>query len=113
MEQEVRDLQGNVLNVGDKVVYTDSTYSKTPLLNIGTITEIKHFFNKNGTWKETLIRVKLEVTSDHAFVKTLQEENYKHRFWNDWKKTFYDNGAEFYDSYWLNPKKYVSILKIS
>ncbi len=112
MEQEVRDLQGNILNVGDKVVYTDSTYSKTPLLTIGIITEIKHTFNKNGTWKETILRIRLEVTSDHAFVKTLQEENYKHRFWNDYRRKFYDYGSEFFDSYSINPKKYVSIIKI-
>ena len=54
MEQEVRDLQGNVLNVGDKVVYTDSTYSKTPLLNIGIITEITQFLIKKVHGKKPL-----------------------------------------------------------
>lgn len=112
MEHEIRDLKGNILNVGDTVVYTDATYSKTPLLNIGVITEIKHLFNKNGSWKESVLRIRIETTSDHAFVKTLQEENYKHRFWNDWKKEFYDYGIELYDSYSINPKKYVSIIKI-
>jgi hypothetical protein len=99
MIMEVRDFIGNVLKEDDKIVVTDRTYSKTPLLKVGIITEIKHEKTQSGQWKETVIYFKVLGISDKYFCQ-LEFDNYK--------QDIDEEEGVFY----INKNKYVSILKI-
>lgn len=97
---EVRDFMGNILKEGDKIVVTDRTYSKTPLLKVGIITEINHRKSSGGGWKETAIHFKVLGISD-IYLCQLEEDNYKQDIDDDEEGVFY-----------INRSKYVSILKV-
>jgi hypothetical protein len=97
---EIKDFMGNILEIGDKIVVTDKTYSKTPLLKVGIITEIKHEKTQSGQWKETVIYFKVLGISDKYFCQ-LEYDNYKQDIDDEEEGVFY-----------INKNKYVSILKI-
>lgn len=96
----VKDFMGNEINVGDKVVISDSTYSKTPYLVLGTITEIAEpKFFKNGNLDCVTIFMDVIGRSCH-YRSTLENDNYEHQLGT---KT----GFRYSD------KCYINILKVS
>ena len=98
--EEIKDLQGNVLQVGDEIVVAERTYSKTPYLITGKIISIKPIYNKDGSWNSTDIRYQPHVSSD-VYLSQLEDEDYNHCRYN-LPKVFT-----------IGKKNYVSILKIS
>ena len=101
----IKDIIGNYINVGDKVVISDSTYSKTPYLVLGTVTEIgdPKFF-KNGNLDYVLIYINIIGRSCH-YRSTLEMYNYEHTL--DHKSGFLKTRFRYSD------KCYINILKIS
>ena len=99
--EETRDLLSNILQVGDTIVVTEKTYSKTPFLIIGKIISIEPYFNKNGDWISTDIHYAPSVTSD-VYLKQLQQEGYNHNRYKGSIKTFT-----------LSKRNYINIMKIS
>ena len=98
--EEIKDLQGNVLQVGDEIVVAERTYSKTPYLITGKITRIKHTYNKDGSWSSTDIYYQPISTSD-VYLGQLESEGFNHcRYKGE-------------NSFNIGKKSYVSILKIS
>jgi hypothetical protein len=96
----IKDFMGNEINVGDNVVISDSTYSKTPYLVLGTVTEIgdpKLF--KNGNLDYVIIFIDVIGRSCH-YRSTLEMNNYEHQ-----------SGAKTRFRY--SDKCYINILKIS
>ncbi len=77
-ELVIKDFMGNEINVGDKIVISDSTYSKTPYLVLGTVTGIgdPKFF-KNGNLDYVLIYINIIGRSCH-YRSTLEMDNYEH-----------------------------------
>lgn len=98
---EVRDLLGNILQVGDTIVVAEKTYSKTPFLIIGKIILIEPYFNKNGDWISTDIHYAPSVTSD-VYLKQLEAENFNHNL--------YKNSIKIFT---ISKKNYMNIMKIS
>lgn len=98
---EVKDLLGNVLKVGDKIVVAERTYSKTPYLITGKITQIIPKFNTDGSWSFTEIHYEPTATSD-VYLKQLEAENFNHNL--------YKNGIKIFT---IGKKNYINILKIS
>jgi len=77
-ELVIKDFMGNEINVGDKIVISDSTYSKTPYLVLGTVTEIDDpKFFKNGSPDYVIIHVDVIGRSCH-YRSTLETYNYEH-----------------------------------
>ena len=99
--EEIKDLQGNVLQVGDEIVVAERTYSKTPYLITGKITQIIPKFNTDGSWSFTEIHYEPTATSD-VYLKQLEAENFNHNL--------YKNSIKIFS---IGKKIYVSILKIS
>ena len=99
--EEIKDLRGNVLQVGDEIVVAERTYSKTPYLITGKIISIKPIYNKDGSWSSTEIHYEPTATSD-VYLKQLEAENFNHNL--------YKNSIKIFS---IGKKSYVSILKIS
>ena len=96
----IKDFMGNEINVGDKVVISDSTYSKTPYLVLGTVTEITEpKFFKNGNLDYVTIHVDVIGCSNH-YRPTLETHNYKHQ-------------SETKTGFRYSDKCYINILKVS
>ncbi len=108
MEIETRDLEGNLLNRGDKVVFADQTYSRTPVLMVGRIVKFEHTYNRNNTWRETKIYIRISTYSENETVETLETEGYDHI-----KSANLRRSDEWVTTYLINKKTYVSILKVS
>ena len=98
---EVRDLLGNVLQVGDTIVVAERTYSKTPYLITGKITKIVPKFNTDGSWSFTEIHYEPTATSD-VYLKQLEAEGYSHNI--------YKNGTKIFN---IGKKNYMNIMKVS
>lgn len=96
----IKDFIGNEINVGDNVVISDSTYSKTPYLVLGTVTEIAEpRLFKNGNIDYVPIYINVIGRSCH-YRSTLEMNNYEHQ---SGTKT----GFRYSD------KCYINILKVS
>ena len=99
-ELVIKDFMGNEINVGDKIVISDSTYSKTPYLVLGTVTEIddpKLF--KNGNLDYVIIRIDV-IGRSCNYRSTLEMNNYEHQ-----------SGTKTVFRY--SDKCYINILKVS
>jgi hypothetical protein len=77
MEKIIKDFMGNELKIGDNVVISDRTYSKTDYLIYGKITKIDICFYKNGKFNDALITIKEYGNSQH-YLEELEMNNYKH-----------------------------------
>ena len=108
MERETKDLEGNILKVGDKVVFADQTYSRTPTLMVGNIVKFEHTYNKDDSWKDTKVYVRITTYSETATVETLVLEDYDHL-----KSANLRRRDEWVTTYLINRRTYVSILKVS
>ena len=108
MERETKDLEGNILKVGDKVVFADQTYSRTPVLMVGNIVKFEHSYNKDNSWRDTLVYVRISTYSETATVETLEKEDYDHL-----KSANLRRRDEWVTTYLINKKTYVSILKVN
>ena len=98
----IKDFMGNEINVGDKVVISDSTYSKTPYLVLGTVTEIDDpKFFKNGNLDYVIIRVDVIGRSCH-YRSTLETYNYE-----------IEHTANLKTGFRYSDKCYINILKVS
>lgn len=96
----VKDFMGNEINVGDKVVISDSTYSKTPYLVLGTVSKITEpVFFKNGNLDYVDICIDILGKSCH-YRSGLEMNNYEH-------PTGYKTRFRYSD------KCYINILKVS
>lgn len=105
--KEVKDFLGNPLTVGDRIVVTDKTYSKTPYLITGKITDIKFITTANGkSWRETVIYFTPENTSD-AYLKELEDKEYDHNTYRS------PNGNLGRMTFTIGKRNYINILKIS
>lgn len=109
MKRETKDLEGNILKVGDKVVFADQTYSRTPILMVGNIVKFEHTYNKDDSWRDTLVYVRISTYSETATVETLEKEGYDHI-----KSANIQNVKQgWVTTFLISKKTYVSILKIS
>ena len=96
----IKDFMGNEINVGDKVVISDSTYSKTPYLVLGTVSKIADpVFFKNGKFDYVVIYIDMLGKSCH-YRSGLEMNNYEHQLG-------YKTGFRYSD------KCYINILKVS
>lgn len=104
---EVKDFLGNPLTIGDRIVVTDRTYSKTPYLITGRIVDIKFITTTNGkNWRETVIYLTPENTSD-ACLKELEDKGYNH---NTYRSPSGNCGRM---TFTIGKRNYINILKIS
>ena len=102
MEKVIKDFMGNELKIGDNVVISDRTYSKTDYLIYGKITKISNVcFYKNGKFNSALITIKEYGNSKH-YIEELEMYNYKH----DPQWGFGERGFNY------SNKAYVNILKV-
>ena len=108
MKRETKDLEGNILKEGDKVVFADQTYSRTPVLMVGNIVKFEHTYNKDNSWRETKVYIRINTYSEAATVETLEKENYDHI-----KSANLQKSNEWVTTYLINKRTYVSILKVS
>lgn len=105
--KEVKDFLGNPLTIGDRIVVTDKTYSKTPYLITGRIADIKFITTANGkSWRETVIYFTPENTSD-ACLKELEDKEYDH---NTYRSPSGNCGRM---TFTIGKRNYINILKIS
>lgn len=96
----IKDFMGNEINVGDKVVISDSTYSKTPYLVLGIVSKIAEpVFFKNGNLDYVVIYIDMLGKSYH-YRSELETNNYEHPLG-------YKTGFRYSD------KCYINILKVS
>lgn len=102
MEKVIKDFMGNELKIGDNVVISDRTYSKTDYLIYGKITNISnvHFY-KNGKFNSALIIIKEYGNSQH-YLEELETHNYKH----DPRWGFGERDFNY------NNKSFINILKV-
>jgi hypothetical protein len=96
----IKDFMGNELKVGDFIVITNKTYSKTPLLKYGKIKNIQNEYKDNGEWKESVIYFNILGVSDQ-YLSQLEDNNYTQEY----------DGTEI-GKYYLNRSKYITILKV-
>ena len=61
MKRETKDLEGNILKEGDKVVFADQTYSRTPVLMVGNIVKFEHTYNTANSWRETKVYIRINT----------------------------------------------------
>ena len=58
MKEFCKDFMGNDLKIGDYIAVSDKTYSKTPYIIYGQITNIEYEYTKSGDWSCTNIDYK-------------------------------------------------------
>lgn len=104
MEKVIKDFMGNELKIGDNVVISNRTYSKTDYLIYGKIINISNarFFN-NGKFNDALITIKEFGNSQH-YLEELEMHDYKHD--TSWSFGSGERGFNY------SSKGYINILKV-
>ena len=93
MKEFCKDFMGNELKVGDYVVVSDKTYSKTPYI---------YEYTKSGDWSCTNIDLKYIGESDE-YPDVLEKNNFKTEKKHSWKSS----------KYTISKKGYCNILKVN
>lgn len=102
MKEFCKDFMGNELKVGDYIVVSDKTYSKTPYMIYGRITNIEYEYTKSGDWSCTNIDFKFIGESDE-YPDVLEKNNFKTEKIRSWKSSRYT----------ISKKGYCNILKVN
>ena len=76
MKEFCKDFMGNDLKIGDYIAVSDKTYSKTPYIIYGQITNIEYEYTKSGDWSCTNIDYKFIGESDE-YPNVLENNNFK------------------------------------
>lgn len=76
MKEFCKDFMGNDLKIGDYIAVSDKTYSKTPYIIYGQITNIEYEYTKSGDWSCTNIDYKFIGESDE-YPDVLENNNFK------------------------------------
>ena len=102
MKEFCKDFMGNDLKVGDYIAVSDKTYSKTPFMIYGQITNIEYEYTKSGDWSCTNIDYKFIGESDE-YPDVLEKNNFKTEKLHGWKS----------ERYSISKKGYCNILKVN
>jgi hypothetical protein len=103
-----KDFMGNPLLVGNTVVVTDRTYSKTPFLAIGVIKKIEIEKTKKGDLKSFRVYLWEYGSSEDTYKFSIGDYD---KIWEDFKDEDPDDEDSWTD-YYFNSKSFINILKI-